>query len=339
MELRDDIKKIITCIADYCCENALSILSLHYIKNKLVRNKFNILIQYILEHDLDNNIDPSIFPPGYCRALELIQKEIEKKSYELLINKKLYLDNIKAFSSDLAKFTIADKEDGGLINVSDLEKLDFYSNRKSNLFLDLAIPGSFNSSLWLENELASLEDKSKLKIRLNSFRLSKLRDEELYFEKARSFGKPFNKKWLESLKGVETAQHDPSDDPLDRSNTTQFIWERIKGKNEIQFSCEEIPNYGNFDKIEHYNATRFLHGIYSISQESFTHLDGAIHIFTNDNYTKRMQLHLKDHFNFYDKAKIFRIDSPIHIEEGQRFMVAFFRGNNLISEYFTRSYP
>lgn len=265
-----------------------------------------------------------------CRYLSLEMQELHLKS---LIDQEYFFSLVDNNSSGLKKHILRSGDDWGLIETQYLTTKfpkPWYFVDNTEIHIHQTIPGSVNSSLWL-SELFSSVLSQKIFIRPDIFRLNLGDFSEIKLERAAMYGKPFKKEWLKNLKKVETAEHAPDQsNPLERGYRTQFIWEPLLSENKIQFSIEELPEHG-----DEYVCTRFIHGIYDIKSELFEHFDGAIHIYSNDEYKIRITQHLKDHNNNYKKAKIFLINSGVNIGRGEKLISAFYRWNTMPTEYFT----
>lgn len=222
-------------------------------------------------------------------------------------------------------------EDQGLICTKNLDMhRQWYTSNEKTLFLHQARLGSSNSVLPLSMILGKSE---KTFIRPDCFMIYPPSNYHTFIERAGAYGKPFDKKWLNTFEGVQAATH-YNDGNLFSGEWTHFVWESL-GNGEVQFACEELPHYEMPEDIREYTATRFMHGVYRRKDERFIHLDGALHIYKKDNYLARLNLHLKDHYNDYIKAKIFRIDDPTTLERAQALIESFYRWNYVVPEYFS----
>ena len=227
-------------------------------------------------------------------------------------------------------------DDWGLIKTSDLNSgLQWFNLENMEIHLHQTIPGSTNASLWLSDLICSLPRSDKNYIRPDPFRICPYGTSFMRMEKAAAFGKPFDINWIKSLRGVQAAQHEPNTLAVfNEGHVSQFLWERIT-QNEVQFSCEELPFYHEPEKVDDTCITRFVHGIYNTEIDAFQHFDGALHVYTPEQYKYRLKVHLKEHFNDYLKAKIFLFDTHLKIDLAEKLLSVFYRWNQMIPEYFS----
>lgn len=245
-----------------------------------------------------------------------------------------FFSQIDCNSANLKNCIVRSGDSWGMIETKHLSPkfpMPWHSLDNVEIHIQQIIPGSINSSLWLSELLASITQE-KIFIRPDIFRLMPVGTSSARLERAAMYGKPFKKEWLKNLKKIEIAEHapDPSN-PLEQGHRTQFIWEPLLSQKKIQFAIEELP-----DKDDDLVCTRFIHGIYDLNTDKFEHFDGAVHIYSSDEYKNRVTQHLKMHNNNYMKAKIFLIDSGISLEQGEKLISAFYRWNTMPIEYFTQ---
>ena len=93
-----------------------------------------------------------------------------------------------------------------------------------------------------------------------------------------------------------------------------------------------------------YHPVRYIHAEYDIENNSFRHFDGAIELYTSDEYFARRDK------NFNHKAKgteqikpnsikLFKLNGKIDVDLWIEFISHFLSGNPLVMEYFSGEYP
>ncbi len=130
-----------------------------------------------------------------------------------------------------------------------------------------------NSSYWLSNFFAHENLYNKMLIRLDPLMC---RPKEIFrasMYKMWVWGKPLNWKEIHNLKEPLHGQW-LSEDNNNGINVTQFAW--IPSDGEVHFTCEEIPK----EEFIHVRGSRYLHAICDKKVKAFSHLDGAIRIFS-----------------------------------------------------------
>ena len=250
----------------------------------------------------------------------------------LLLDRDFFFKKVELKDSSLEKLLLRDHDSWGLLETNNLRSSrQWYEYQNKEIHIHQPIIGCTNSHLWLSEFICSKTAKD-IFVRPDPLRISNVGSSHELMEKAAAYGRPFNSKWLKDLRSVEIAEHVPDERTFNQGHRTQFIWEPLDG-GKLQFSIEELPDDQEFSgKV----CTRFIHGIFDKPSETFEHFDGAIHIYDSANFTIRQSKTLKDHYNEYDKAKIFLVNAGLDLTKSQKLVTAFYRWNPLSTEYFTR---
>jgi hypothetical protein len=94
----------------------------------------------------------------------------------------------------------------------------------------------------------------------------------------------------------------------------------------------------------YYFPARYLHAEFDLAANSFRHFDGAIQLFTEEEYLQRRD----SDFNMTMKnpthvkarsSKVFKINGPLKTEDWVEFCCHFYTANPLTFEYFSGQYP
>lgn len=117
--------------------------------------------------------------------------------------------------------------------------------------------------------------------------------------------------------------------------------EGIKSFQALEMKTEDIRI-----KVEgHYLfPARYLHAEFDLAADCFRHFDGAIQLFTEEEYfrrrdsdlnmTMKMPMHIKAR-----SRKVFKINGPLRTKDWVEFCCHFYTGNPLTFEYFSGEYP
>lgn len=112
------------------------------------------------------------------------------------------------------------------------------------------------------------------------------------------------------------------------------------------FQVEEFKT----DKIkisksgQEFFPARYVHAEFDLDKNTFRHFDGAVHLYTADEYYGRRE----SDFNYNSKndfkiktasEKLFKMNGNISVETWVKFSSHFLTGNPLIIEYFEGKYP
>lgn len=116
-------------------------------------------------------------------------------------------------------------------------------------------------------------------------------------------------------------------------NIRTFVAEEIKGENEI------IILEG-----KKYHPVKYVHSEYGLDEQCFIHLDGAVHLYTEEEYAlivcADMNYNQKEPVNVKSKSvKLFKMNGVIGLEIWQLYVSQFFCQDPLIFEYFEGRYP
>ncbi|MDD3597750.1 hypothetical protein [Sulfuricurvum sp.] len=113
---------------------------------------------------------------------------------------------------------------------------------------------------------------------------------------------------------------------LDR---TEFLWTY---KDDIKtFEIEEISD--SVYKFDRLHINRYIHAERNIQEKQLQHFDGAVKVYTHE-YEKRLDSQLPNEYRAPIKIKLFRIDGNIDTNKWIDLISHFFKGNEMILEYF-----
>ncbi len=94
----------------------------------------------------------------------------------------------------------------------------------------------------------------------------------------------------------------------------------------------------------HYFPARYLHAEFDLTANCFTHFDGAIQFFTEEEYFQRrdsdFNMMMKNSAHIKARStKVFKINGPLRTEDWVEFCCHFYTANPLTFEYFSGEYP
>lgn len=95
---------------------------------------------------------------------------------------------------------------------------------------------------------------------------------------------------------------------------------------------------------QHYFPARYLHAEFDLSANCFRHFDGAIQLFTEDEYFQRrdsdFNMTIKNPAHIKARSsKVFKINGPLKTKNWVEFCCHFYTANPLTFEYFSGQYP
>lgn len=115
----------------------------------------------------------------------------------------------------------------------------------------------------------------------------------------------------------------------------------IKSFQALEIKTEDI-------KIEiegqHYFPARYLHAEFDTAANCFRHFDGAIQLFTEEEYFQRrdsdFNMPMKNPAHIKARSrKVFKINGPLKTKDWVEFCCHFYTANPLTFEYFSGEYP
>ncbi len=123
-----------------------------------------------------------------------------------------------------------------------------------------------------------------------------------------------------------------------------ILWDEAGGIK--TFQAEEICNDEVVIEIggRKYHPVKYIHSEYDLHNSHFRHLDGAVHLYTPEEYAirKNSDMNFNSKNNRQVKAcstKLFKMDGDISVDIWAEYVGQFFSGNPLVHEYFTGHYP
>lgn len=95
---------------------------------------------------------------------------------------------------------------------------------------------------------------------------------------------------------------------------------------------------------QHYFPARYLHAEFDLTANCFRHFDGAIQLFTEEEYFQRrdsdFNMTMKNPAHIKARSsKVFKINGPLKTESWVEFCCHFYTANPLTFEYFSGAYP
>ena len=104
----------------------------------------------------------------------------------------------------------------------------------------------------------------------------------------------------------------------------QFCWEPAHDR--IELKCETI------DSKSALSCTLFLHAVIDTNKKTFTHMDGAIYVYSNSDYALRYASNPMHKVDTCSRKKIFFINGDFSFDDGIAIIATFF-GDSLVNEY------
>jgi hypothetical protein len=177
-----------------------------------------------------------------------------------------------------------------------------------------------------------------------------------YMECDTWFGSPFNKK-IENISDGVAKLKPPIvdkedgllfsiiDDLFSNVYSLDIMWYTTKDNIKV-FQAEEFKNSSIIIEVNgiNYYPVRYIHAEFDIRNGYFRHFDGAVQLYTKEEY----ELRKDKNFNYKVKGKeqikpnsikLFKMNGEVSIEIWIEFISHFFSGNPLVMEYFLGEYP
>jgi hypothetical protein len=329
--------------------------SIEYFKNSLLDSFFSVSeilddsnhpYHEKVQADL-NNFNPSEFRT-YIKKYEIDKlldrfdnKEIERRRFYLIhrIQNQIAFDRLCSLTDNsnrpapynnknLRNLTI-DQNGLAEINSFDISLGGFkYNGFVYNL---TPITDASNSAYWISQAIIKHHYESKLpfKIRLDPFIEIKEKEYNPMMYKMHVYGKELNWERIKSLQSLEDGKWLNEKSYSDIGNT-DFVW--YPSQDEVHFTCEELP------KSEHLKTrgSRYFHAIFDKKTGKVKHCDGAIRVYDNTEFEKRVLYHVKQSEvrKLGKRIKVFQLDAPINQSVFGSLIVNFFVWNYDVMGYF-----
>ncbi len=223
-----------------------------------------------------------------------------------------------------------------LVSMNQFNTDNFGFERNKLVYVLCPVLEQSNSSYWIFHVILRLarEKKLNLKIRLDPFIEIPLNDYRPMSYKMFVHGKTLDWDRLTNLRGDEYGQW-MDEKEYKHMGYTDFIWS--PKKDEIHFTCEELPKRHNFLR-----TSRYFHAIFNKNTGMISHCDGAIRYYSEDELQYRSDYHVKDPEvrKIGKRIKIFGFESndndnkEIDQDTFCTLAVNFFVWNNDVQKYF-----
>jgi hypothetical protein len=117
--------------------------------------------------------------------------------------------------------------------------------------------------------------------------------------------------------------------PLER---TEFFWKRNEGD---YFKTLEIEELSHKDEpYDNWHINRYVHAQRDMKRQSFCHLDGAAKVYAQNAYAGRLESKMPNNIRPAHYVKLFRIDGALELDPWLSLVSMFFKGNEMVVEYF-----
>lgn len=191
------------------------------------------------------------------------------------------------------------------------------------------IPAS-NVCYWLLNFFSTSKISDYIWLRLDPFIIKPAKEYLSLEYRMWVYGRPVDWDRLLTINTSEHGQWLPAVASSSDIKVTDFVWR--PNKDELHFTCEELP------KIEYLEerGSRYLHAIYNRQAKTISHVDGAIRLFSLDEYQKREQCHVKDTeaTKIGKRIKVFEVKKNISVNDFCGITAAFYVWNQDVIDYF-----
>jgi hypothetical protein len=186
-----------------------------------------------------------------------------------------------------------------------------------------------NSSYWISESIAELIFKKKIifKIRLDPFVEKYVDEYSPMMYKMTLYGTKLDWEKLLTLKDDDHGRW-----MSERQDTmwTDYVWR--PEKQEIHFTCEELPNL----KEVSFRGSRYFHAIFDKDTGLIKHCDGAIRIYNQYEYQERLKFHVRnaDVRKTGKRVKLFQVDQDIDKFDFMKLVTSFMVWNHDVFDYF-----
>lgn len=155
-------------------------------------------------------------------------------------------------------------------------------------------------------------------------------------EFAHCYGPQFDASRLDDLDDVGgTVMNRERPSPFDEDyvlDRTEIYWKSDKSTAVKTLEIEEIASVDHHHENWHIN--RYIHSERDITNKTVRHFDGAVKLYPSGSYRERYASRMPRQADATHYIKMFRIDGHIDLTEWIDLLGYYFRGNEMILEYF-----
>lgn len=141
----------------------------------------------------------------------------------------------------------------------------------------------------------------------------------------------------EDKSGTVSEYQRVDDDPLKRLlfevDKIQVMWSARDNTKTIQIE-ELVPRDSRMNENTECVWNRYVHAIWDMKDECFSHFDGAIKVYRKENYQDRLDCDIKRYDGRPWYKKLYRLDSAVDLATWCEMTAKYFYGNELVEEYF-----
>lgn len=189
----------------------------------------------------------------------------------------------------------------------------------------------------------AIKDNIRLKVAIDPLRITFPRHLKHIIEADYWYGEFFSIKMLNDVNNYGVTVHARGEQNKEVYDLTfplskTVFYTKLYSSNLKEIQIEEIvPTDSRVSSTNKYTLHRFAHAIWDIDKQCFTHLDGSVLIYKNDEHNKRIKYDWKSLDSAYAtkslRKKLFRLDGEIDIKLAKDILNGYFRYNELVEEY------
>lgn len=232
-------------------------------------------------------------------------------------------------------------DDKGMVKCTDISIIRNGFQRNGEAFIMLPNTSATNSSYWLFNQLGAIGRRDLIKIRLDPLIHEPVESFNPMEFRMQVYGTKLDWNRIKSLTKIEQTEFIPDIHGGRDVYKTEVVWRPTD--DEIHFTCEELPKF----ELLNMRGSRYFHAIFQKDTGILKHCDGAIRFYTEEEYNKRVESHIKSNVvtRIGTRIKVFQIDvpkdevtsEPVTHRHFINLVTSFFVWNHDILEYFNRS--
>lgn len=175
-------------------------------------------------------------------------------------------------------------------------------------------------------------------------------DDSAWFEADTWFGAPFNEDVRQVKTGTVKLRPPMDIEPhhvhffFADAHCVDIKWTDGDGIKTFQALELKVENVQMEVEGKRYHPARYLHAEFDLGRNCFRHFDGAVQLFSPDEYLQRrnsdfnMTMKSVEHVKARSK-KLFKLNGPVDTATWVDLCCHFYSGNPLAFEYFAGTYP
>jgi len=199
--------------------------------------------------------------------------------------------------------------------------------RNGHAFTPVPPVESPNAMYWFMSAVFRLGLQTSMALRLDPLMHGPATEFPRVFYKMWMYGRQLDLSTLTTMTEESFGRWLPSTGSSQTSEYTDYVWS--PRDDELHLTVEELPRRESIAT----RGSRYFHAIYHPKSSRFIHTDGAIRVFTEEQWAARCGAHVRNAGKAGQRVKVFRLDEAITTEALTTLCAPYFVWNYDIAKF------